>query len=941
MERGESCRVCGDKASGKHYGVPSCDGCRGFFKRSIRRHRNKTLDYVCKEDGSCVVDVTRRNQCQACRFRKCLQVNMKKDAVQHERAPRSCQKRAIFGSDLSPVTGFPSSVGIMTSHGMTLPPLPHYYPTFFPPSPFKPPSLHPFLTTPPPIAPLTLTLSQNSAFKPNSSAANCFSSFPSINSINNLINSTSVAQANGNNGLNLNNFTPLDISQAGNFNFTSRASSITTSCSSVPYCTASGLASSIALSAASCIQLTPPADTKTASIDDKTTSQEQPTSLMGGSSCLKSTGGRHCDVTKLPDLCRPHCSRLGARVGLTLPTLNATDASTNHSSAFSPLARGSPGAGEGEVSSSLASKRPLPMTAESPTSTSSESCLAVSLPSSPTSKPQQELLRAEQNLRTLEPKTRNGHPATKEKVFDVRENVKTVPNLISALPSPTSLSSCSPAGHLASPSTPSSPLSLSSSPTSSSSPRPTSSPTNFCVNLSSTRALSPPPSPHANKRVKYSIGSIIFGSKAPSDEKVVPKNSEELQNALSSSRGDGAGTKEKISVRNTTEVASTEADLNNSRDKRLNIFDFGKKEPDSSTTDTESHIGNNLILDDEKKFSFSFSSVTLTPTTSAKNLLNLQESSDDFYSQNASAPIACPSLLIKTVSPIEVKPSKWLPPSTASCVIANFSKSLNVGLPRLSSQYNEGSLNSDDNRRSHNCSPTMISRETLASKCDEATLGNSSSAESDQDLTKKRTYESCSAESSAPCSVMQENVYETAAKLLFFGVKWARSIPSFTQLSLKDQALLLEESWSAMFLIGAAQSGLPVQEALQLAGEDARGAREYRLLLEVWQRFKLLQVDPTEYACLRAIVLFRPECGELEDTGSVEVLQDQSQMMLQEYEKGRLGDSAGQGRSGKLLLLLASVARVTPTSLQRIFFAQAVGNTPIERVLSDLFRSSV
>jgi len=41
----------------------------------------RNLEYVCKEGGRCVVDVSRRNQCQACRFSKCLQANMRREGI--------------------------------------------------------------------------------------------------------------------------------------------------------------------------------------------------------------------------------------------------------------------------------------------------------------------------------------------------------------------------------------------------------------------------------------------------------------------------------------------------------------------------------------------------------------------------------------------------------------------------------------------------------------------------------------------------------------------------------------------------------------------------------------------------------------------------------------------------------------------------------------------
>ncbi|RUS82889.1 hypothetical protein EGW08_009354 [Elysia chlorotica] len=73
----ELCRICGDRASGYHYNALSCEGCKGFFRRSI----TKTATYVCKYGGHCEMDMWMRRKCQACRLRRCREVGMKEECL--------------------------------------------------------------------------------------------------------------------------------------------------------------------------------------------------------------------------------------------------------------------------------------------------------------------------------------------------------------------------------------------------------------------------------------------------------------------------------------------------------------------------------------------------------------------------------------------------------------------------------------------------------------------------------------------------------------------------------------------------------------------------------------------------------------------------------------------------------------------------------------------
>ena len=70
-----ACKVCGDKASGNHFGVLSCEACKSFFRRSIRTDAR----YSCRAGRCCVIDKQSRNRCQYCRLIKCIAAGMKKE----------------------------------------------------------------------------------------------------------------------------------------------------------------------------------------------------------------------------------------------------------------------------------------------------------------------------------------------------------------------------------------------------------------------------------------------------------------------------------------------------------------------------------------------------------------------------------------------------------------------------------------------------------------------------------------------------------------------------------------------------------------------------------------------------------------------------------------------------------------------------------------------
>ena len=80
--------------------------------------------------------------------------------------------------------------------------------------------------------------------------------------------------------------------------------------------------------------------------------------------------------------------------------------------------------------------------------------------------------------------------------------------------------------------------------------------------------------------------------------------------------------------------------------------------------------------------------------------------------------------------------------------------------------------------------------------------------------------------------------------------------------------ILLEETWAELFLLCAIQWSMPLESSPLLSatehaqnapnGKAASALSDIRVLQEITARFRAVHVDPAEFACLKAVVLFKP-----------------------------------------------------------------------------------
>jgi len=188
-------------------------------------------------------------------------------------------------------------------------------------------------------------------------------------------------------------------------------------------------------------------------------------------------------------------------------------------------------------------------------------------------------------------------------------------------------------------------------------------------------------------------------------------------------------------------------------------------------------------------------------------------------------------------------------------------------------------------------------------------------------------------------------VCESMKQQLLFLVEWAKYIPVFSELPLDDQVALLRAHAGENLVLGVARRSMHLRDIL-LLGNDSLISRQsagleveiyhigIRIMDEIVKPLRDIQMDDTEYTCLKAIVFFDPNAKGLGEPGRVKAIRYQIQLLLEDYVADR--QYACRGRFGELLLALPPLQSVAGQMIEQIQLARLFGVTRIDSLLQEM-----
>ncbi|KAM6473536.1 nuclear receptor subfamily 2 group C member 2 isoform 5-T8 [Liasis olivaceus] len=191
-------------------------------------------------------------------------------------------------------------------------------------------------------------------------------------------------------------------------------------------------------------------------------------------------------------------------------------------------------------------------------------------------------------------------------------------------------------------------------------------------------------------------------------------------------------------------------------------------------------------------------------------------------------------------------------------------------------------------------------------------------------------------------------ICESASRLLFLSMHWARSIPAFQALGQDCNTSLVRACWNELFTLGLAQCAQVMSLSTILAAivnhlqnsiqeDKLSGDRIKQVMEHIWKLQEFcnsmakLDIDGYEYAYLKAIVLFSPDHPGLTGSSQIEKFQEKAQMELQDYIQKTYPEDTY--RLARVLVRLPALRLMSSSITEELFFTGLIGNVPIDSII--------